>query len=298
MSLDFSALKNNSGLKSIEALNAEIAKFNQKSERGPDERFWSPTVDKTGNGYAVIRFLSAPPGEKVPFVRIYDHGFQGPTGKWYIENSLTTFEDEKDPVSEHNSKLWNSGVESNKEIVRKQKRRLHFFSNILVVDDPAKPECNGKVYLFKYGKKIFNKLSETTTPEFADEQPINPFDMFGGANFKLKIRNFEGYRNYDKSEFVSPSPIAKTDDEIEAIWRATHSLQELLDRKNFKSYENLARKLNDVLNPEGAQTQDDAPFVADEKKAVEPKRDKTAAAKPIPADEEVEDLDYFKKLAQ
>jgi hypothetical protein len=303
MALDFSKLKASSGSKSFEALNAEIAKFTQKVERGPDERFWTPTVDKAGNGYAIIRFLPAL-DETIPFVRIYDHGFQGPTGKWYIENSLTTFEGEKDPVSDYNSQLWNSGVEKDKDVARKQKRRLHFFSNILVIDDPVKPECNGKVYLFKYGKKIFNKLSEATTPQFADEVAFNAFDMFEGAPFKIKIRNIEGYRNYDKSEFGKVGPISKDEDEIKAIWEKTFSLQELLDRKHFKSFADLAAKMNSVLNPTGVQKtlaeEADIPWVV-EKTTEKPKENKKVAAPVVPSvaeDDDEEGLAYFQKLAQ
>jgi hypothetical protein len=191
--VDFSKLKANSGKKSLEELNKKLASVAGNEGRGSDDRFWTPTVDKAGNGYAIIRFLPAPGEEDVPFIRLFDHGFQGPGG-WYIENSLTTI-GKDDPVSEHNSKLWNSGIEANKEIARKQKRRLHFISNIYVVQDSGKPENEGKVFLFKYGKKIFDKLNETMNPQFADEEAVNPFDLWAGANFKLKIRNVEGYRN-------------------------------------------------------------------------------------------------------
>jgi hypothetical protein len=294
MALDFSTLKQQSGSSSIKNLTEEIAKLTPP-KNGPDERFWNPTVDKAGNGMAIIRFLAAPPGETVPFVKIHDHGFQGPTGKWYIENSLTTFS-EDDPVSKYNSDLWNSGIEKNKEIARKQKRRLHFFSNILVIDDPAKPECNGKVFLFKYGKKIFQKLSETTTPQFTDEEAFNPFDMWEGANFKLKIRNVEGYRNYDRSEFDKVHPISKNDEEIERIWRSTYSLQELIDRKNFKSYADLERKFNQVINVPIVNTE-----TRNEIKSEDPPTIKVASKPSIPTlntdVDDDEDLEYFKKLA-
>jgi hypothetical protein len=210
-----------------------------------DDRFWVPDVDKAGNGYAVVRFLPAPSGEDVPFVRLWDHGFKGPGG-WYIEKSLTTLGKE-DPVGELNSKLWNSGVESDKQIARDQKRRLYFISNIYVVSDPAHPENNGKVRLYRYGKKIFDKINDIMNPTFQDEKPINPFDLWEGATFKIKIRNVEGYRNYDKSEFDKPAPLLEDDESLEKIWKTEHSLQEFLDPKNFKPYEELKAKLNRTL---------------------------------------------------
>ena len=203
--VDFSKLKAMSGKKSLEALTSELNKLSGNENKGSDDRFWNPTVDKAGNGYAIIRFLPAPVNEDVPFIRIFDHGFQGPGG-WYIENSLTTI-NKQDPVSDYNSKLWNSGIEANKEIARKQKRRLSFISNIYVVSDSSNPTNDGKVFLYKYGKKIFEKLNEAMNPQFADEEAVNPFDFWSGANFKLKIRNFEGYRNYDKSEFDKVKPL-------------------------------------------------------------------------------------------
>tara|TARA_R110001606_G_scaffold97935_1_gene216133 strand:- start:2722 stop:3585 length:864 start_codon:yes stop_codon:yes gene_type:complete len=212
-----------------------------------DEREWKPTVDSAGNGYAVIRFLPSPKGEELPWARIWNHGFQGPTGKWYIENSLTTL-NANDPVSELNSELWNSGVEANKDIARKQKRRLAYYTNILVVKDPGNPANDGQVMLYKFGKKIFDKIKDVMQPEFEDEKPCNPFDFWEGTNFKLKIRQVEGYRNYDKSEFEStPQAVAESDDAIEAIWAKQHSLAEIVDPKNFKSYDELKTKLNMVL---------------------------------------------------
>ena len=214
-----------------------------------DTRLWQPTVDKAGNGMAVIRFLPAPAvdgDDALPWVRRFDHGFQGPGG-WYIENSLTTL-GQKDPVSEYNTTLWNSGIEANKEIARKQKRRLHYIANILVVSDPSNPSNEGQIKLFKFGKKIFDKITEAMNPEFADETPINPFDMWEGANFKLKIRNVEGYRNYDKSEFADKSALLDGDDEkLEALWKKEFSLKEFTEPSNFKSYEVLKAKLDKVL---------------------------------------------------
>lgn len=249
--VDFKSLKAASGKKSLESLTSELNKVaGGENAKGADDRFWSPTVDKAGNGYAVIRFLPAPPDEDVPFVRIFDHGFQGPGG-WYIENSLTTL-GKNDPVSDHNSKLWNSGIEANKEIARKQKRRLHFISNIYVVSDSGNPANEGKVFLYKYGKKIFDKLKEAMEPQFADEEAVNPFDMWAGANFKLKIRNLEGYRNYDKSEFDKSGPLLKDDEALEKIWKSEHSLKAFLDPSNFKSFEELQARLSKVLAEDSA----------------------------------------------
>jgi len=217
------------------------------TESNDDGREWKPTVDQAGNGYAVIRFLPPAKGEDQYWARLWTHGFQGPTGKWYIENSLTTL-GKQDPVSELNSELWNSGVESNKDIARKQKRRQSFYSNILVVKDPSNPESEGNVYLYRYGKKIFDKIQDLLKPEFEDETPVNPFDFWEGRNFKLKIRQVEGFRNYDKSEFESSdSVVADNDEAIEAIWNQQHSLQEIVDPKNFKSYDELKKKLDMVL---------------------------------------------------
>jgi len=245
MATDFASLKR-SRQTFTDKLNQEMGKLNKTVVgESADDRFWVPDVDKAGNGYAVVRFLPAPAGEDVPFVRLWDHGFKGPGG-WYIEKSLTTLGKE-DPVSELNSKLWNSGVESDKQIARDQKRRLYFISNIYVVSDPAHPENNGKVRLYRYGKKIFDKINDIMNPTFQDEKPINPFDLWEGATFKIKIRNVEGYRNYDKSEFDKPAPLLDDDEALEKIWKTEYSLQEFLDPKNFKPYEELKAKLNRTL---------------------------------------------------
>jgi hypothetical protein len=244
--MSFDALKKNRS-SSLDKLNAQLEKVSSKSYSDPNEgKFWKPTRDKAGNGFAIIRFLPAPQGEEMPFVRIWDHGFQGPTGLWYIENSLTTL-NQDDPVSEYNSKLWNSGIESDKEIARKQKRRLKYVANIQVIKDSANPANDGKVFMYQFGKKIFDKLNDLMNPQFEDETPVNPFDFWEGANFRLKIRQFEGYPNYDKSEFDAPSALSTDDAELERIWNQQHSLQELLDPKNFKSYSELKAKLYRVL---------------------------------------------------
>ena len=219
-----------------------------------DERQWKPTVDKAGNGYAVIRFLPAAEGNELPWVRYWDHGFKGPTGQWYIERSLTSI-GQQDPVSEANSKLWNSGVEEDKNIARDRKRRLHYVANILVESDPANPANEGKVFLFTFGKKIFDKIMDVMQPQFADEAPVNPFDFWEGASFKLKIRNVEGYRNYDKSEFASPAPLANGDDsELEQIYEQLHDLNEFTDPANYKSYDELAARLALVLGESAPRT--------------------------------------------
>ena len=215
--MSFADLKKQSSLGSLTAkLVKEVEKANT-SGGGGDERLWKPELDKTGNGYAVIRFLPAPENEEFPWAKMYTHAFQGPGG-WYIENSLTT-NGQKDPVSDYNRELWNSGNESDKDVVRKQKRKLSYYSNIYVVKDPTNPSNEGKVFLFKYGKKIFDKIMEAMQPEFEDETPINPFDFWQGANFKLKAKNVAGYRNYDSSEFAAVSPLLDDDDALEALWK-------------------------------------------------------------------------------
>ena len=250
---DFSSLKRNRS--SLDKLTKAIESTTQNSESNSrdDDRFWQPTVDKSGNGMAVIRFLPAPAvdgDDALPWVRVFSHGFQGPGG-WYIENCLTTI-DGKCPACEHNSTLWNSGIEANKEIVRKQKRRLNYISNILVVSDPSNPENEGKVKLFKFGKKIFDKLTEAMNPEFADETPLNPFDLWEGANFKLKIRNVEGYRNYDKSEFAEVSSVYDNDEKLEALWKSEFSLNTFVDKSQFKSFDELKGRLDKTLGFAGS----------------------------------------------
>ena len=294
--VDFARLKAMRGEQSLSALTSELEKLNAKYERKNDERFWTPTVDKVGNGYAVIRFLPAPGEEEVPFVRIFDHGFKGPSGSWYIENSLTTI-GQKDPVGELNSALWNSGVETDKDTARKQKRRLHFISNIYVVEDHGNPDNNGKVFLFKYGKKIFDKLNEVMNPQFPDEKPLNPFDFWEGANLALKIRNVEGYRNYDKSAFMTQSALHKDDKKLEMIHSQEHSLQEFLKPSNFKTYEELKEKLNRVLS---ASMEGRTSNVMEQEDTIAPAQLRTRAAPSSAIDEasdDDDDLNYFRKLA-
>jgi len=282
------------GRSDLSKLTKAIEATNQTGEGGSkdDNRFWQPEVDKAGNGMAVIRFLPAPQvdGEDaLPWVRVFSHGFQGPGG-WLIDNCLTTL-NEKCPVCEHNNTLWNSGIEANKDIARKQKRKLSYVANVLIVSDPANKSNEGQVKLFKFGKKIFDKITEAMNPEFADETPINPFDLWEGANFKLKIRNVEGYRNYDKSEFAEKSALYDGDDEkLEALWKSEYGLKEFLERKNFKTYDQLKQRLDKALGFDGA-----AP--APKSKAADITAEDTSIIdKSIGEDDE--DLDYFKSLAE
>ena len=294
--MSFSSLKKRSGT-SLEKLVQEAEKLNKQGP-GADERFWKPELDKSGNGYAVIRFLPAPDGEDLPWAKVYSHAFQGPGG-WYIENSLTTV-NKKDPVGEVNRKLWNSGLDSDKDIARKQKRKLSYYTNIQVVRDPAHPENEGKVFLYKFGKKIYDKITAAMQPEFEDETPINPFDLWEGANFKLKICKVAGFWNYDKSEFDSPSALASDDAELEAVWKKEYSLTAFTAEDQFKSYEELSTRLNEVL---GTNKRAAAPTVDSEE--YEPVA--VAAATPTPATRRAEtapttseddQLSYFARLAE
>jgi len=261
---------------SLDKLLGEVQKQNAPQEKKSykDDRLWKPELDKSGNGYAVIRFLPAVEGEDMPWAKVYNHAFQGPTGQWYIENSLTTI-GQKDPVSEMNSAYWNTGIESDKEIARKQKRKLQYFSNIYVVSDSKHPENEGKVFLFRYGKKIFDKIMASMQPEFEDESPVNPFDFWEGANFKLKIRKVAGYWNYDSSEFEKPSAIFDNDAQIEEVWKTQYGLAEYSASTNFKSYEELKTRLNTVLS--GSVTVGNVA----EKMEDEPVADATVDTKPV-----------------
>lgn len=244
--MSFANLKKQSKLGALtEKLVKEVEKMNSSNSVSSDERFWSLTCDKAGNGAAVIRFLPAPDGEDLPFVKLYSHAFQGPNG-WYIENSLTTI-NQKDPLGEYNSTLWNNGTEAGKEQARKQKRKLSYISNIYVVKDPANPENEGKTFLYKYGKKIFDKIMEAMQPEMEDDESIDPFDFWNGANFKLTAKNVAGYRNYDSSKFMKQGALLDDDDELEAIWKKQYSLQEFIAPDQFKSYDELKKRLDYVL---------------------------------------------------
>ena len=296
MSLD--SLKSSGSLnKLLDAAKGETAPQEKKSY--VDERLWKPELDKSGNGYAVIRFLPAVKGEDLPWAKVWNHAFQGPTGQWYIENSLTTLS-QKDPVSEHNTALWNTGLESDKEIARKQKRKLQYFSNIYVVSDAKHPENEGKVFLFRYGKKIFDKITAAMSPEFEDEKAINPFDFWEGANFKLKIRKVDGYWNYDKSEFDSPTPIKENDEAIEQIWDKQYALKPFLAPENFKSYDELKSKLDKVLTgSRSTGTAEDVtiPPVTNVAPVKTETVDNTSST-PITDEDSDETLSYFSKLAE
>jgi len=248
--MSFADLKKQSKLGSLTAkLVKEVEKMNTTAGSSGDDRLWKLECDKSGNGYAVIRFLPAPNGEDLPFVKLYSHAFQGPGG-WYIENSLTTL-GQKDPVSEYNTMLWNNGTDAGKDAARKQKRKLTYISNIYVVKDPANPSNEGKVFLFKYGKKIFDKLTAAMQPEFEDEEAIDPFDFWQGANFKLKAKNVAGYRNYDSSEFARQEALLDDDDAMEAIWKKQYSLSEFVAADQFKDYDALKKRLDYVLGNKG-----------------------------------------------
>ena len=289
--MSFADMKKKRGDK-LQSLLKETAKINAPIKgQGDDDRFWRPELDKSGNGMAVVRFLPAPDGEDLPWSRSWNHGFQGPGG-WYIENSLTTI-GQKDPLSEYNSVLWNSGIEANKEIARKQKRRLTYFSNIYVVEDKANPQNEGKVFIFRFGKKIFDKISSMSNPEFEDETEVDVFNLWDGANFKLKIRKVDGFSNYDKSEFMTSTPLSEDESEMERIFGQQHDLEEFIDPKSFKTYDELKTRLDTVLGnietpamtaPTSVEN-DDIPF---------------DGGSPIVESSTSgdENLDYFKKLAE
>ena len=260
--MSFADLKKQSKLGSLTAkLVKEVEKMSNTNASG-DERLWKLEVDKSGNGYAVIRFLPAPDGEDLPFVKLYSHAFQGPGG-WYIENSLTTL-GQKDPVSEYNTMLWNNGTDAGKETARKQKRKLTYIANIYVVKDPTNPENEGKVFLYKFGKKIFDKITAAMQPEFEDEEAIDPFDFWQGANFKLKAKNVAGYRNYDSSEFARQDALLEDDDAMEAIWKKEYSLEEFVAADQFKSYDDLKKRLDYVLGIKGTPKFQDQETVEEE----------------------------------
>jgi len=292
--MSFETLKRNRGSNITKIIQAAEATNSGETKSYVDERMWKPTVDKAGNGYSVLRFLPGKDGE-IPFVRYWDHGFKGPTGLWYIENSLTSV-GQPDPVGELNSKLWNSGIESDKEKARTQKRRLHYVTNIYVISDPSNPANEGKVFLYKFGKKIFDKIYDLMNPAFADEKPTDPFDFWEGADFKLKIRNVEGYRNYDKSEFASTASLVDGDEaKLEEVYNQMHDLTEFTNPKSYKSYDELKSKLIKVL---GDQAMAGSFTVREEIKMNDP----VAAIEPVTAEEistEDEDtISYFAKLAK
>lgn len=254
--MSFADLKKQSKLGSMtEKLVKQMEKMNSTNNGSSDDRYWKLECDKSHNGYAVIRFLPAPNNEDLPFVKLYSHAFQGPGG-WYIENSLTTM-GQKDPVSEYNTMLWNNGTDAGKDQARKQKRKLTYIANIYVVKDPANPENEGKVFLYKFGKKIFDKITAAMQPEFDDEEAIDPFDFWQGANFNLKAKNSAGYRNYDDSRFSRSNPLLDDDDAMEAIWNKQYSLAELVAADQFKDYDDLKKRLDYVLGNRGVPKMQD-----------------------------------------
>lgn len=311
MTTDFSALKKTRST-AFNQLEDQLKNMNKGSFSSDADEYWQPQVDKAGNGFAVIRFLPAPPEEELPFVRLWSHSFQGPTGKWYIENCLTTLGND-DPCSEYASELWNTGIEENKELVRKNfKRRLSYISNVYIVNDPSKPENNGKVFKFKYGKKIWDKLNDLMNPVQVagapEEAKINPFDLWEGANFTIKIRKVEGYRNYDKSEFADPAPLHEDDSVLESIWKQEYSLQKIIASDQFKSYDDLKKRLYIALGKEAPRSASAGPSAE-----AKPEKDMNFKPKFAASDDEIpfgdkpasfnseedddESLNFFKKLA-
>ena len=290
--------------KLVSAANEMNGGGTEKKSYG-DDRFWKPTVDEGGNGYAVVRFLPAAEGQELPWVRYWDHFFKGPSGQWYIEKSLTTI-GQNDPVSELNTRLWNSGIEDDKDTARKQKRRLHYVSNILVVQDPSNPANNGKVFLYDFGKKIFDKIMDKMQPEFPGEEPVVPFDFWNGADFQLKIRNVAGYRNYDKSEFKAPSALYEADEvKLEATYNQMFDLGEFTAPTSFKPYDELKGRLEVVLGTAvGANA---VAATANVSQTAEENVGRSApepeiVSSPAPAvgaeDDEDDTLSYFAKMAQ
>jgi len=293
--VDFANLKRSSG--NLDKLSKAIEALNTTEGSDNKDNYWKPEVDKAGNGMAVIRFLPAPAvdgDDALPWVKLFSHGFQGPGG-WLIDNCLTT-KNQQCPVCEHNSSLWNTGIEANKDIVRKQKRKLNYIANVYIVSDPKHPENEGQIKLFRFGKKIFDKISEAMNPQFADEQAINPFDLWAGANFKLKIRKVEGYQNYDKSEFESPAPLSTDDAKLEKIWKSEHSLKEMTADKEFKTYDELSTRLNRVLGLNGETIK---PKTTVEQMKATPEAFRPKAVEPeLSLSGDDDDMAYFSKLAE
>ena len=281
----FKEMKKNR-MANLESLSKQVEKLAEKPSY-EDERIWKLERDKTGNGYAVIRFLPAPPKEDVPWVRVWTHGFKGPGG-WYIENSLTTL-GKDDPVSKANTALWNSGIDSDKNIARERRRKLNYYSNIYIVEDAANPQNEGKVFLFRYGKKIFEKITGVMNPEFKDETPMNPFDLWEGANFKIKMRQIDGFPNYDKSEFTEVCPLVGDEKELEEVWNQQYSLTEITEEKNFKNYAELEARFNTVI-ARVDYSDGTTEFVG----TIE-----ESTGDPVASGEKADNtLDYFKKLAE
>ena len=305
--MSFQNLKKQSRSGSLtDKLIKSVEKLNDKGGNGADERIWKPSVDKTGNGFAVIRFLPEAEGCDLPWARVYTHAFQGPGG-WLIDQCLTTKE-QKCPVCEYNSTLWNNGTDAGKEAARKQKRKLSYYSNIFVVSDPSNPDNEGKVFLYKYGKKIHDKIMEAMKPEFADEEPINPFDFWSGANFKLKIRRVAGYQNYDSSEFARSSALFDDDEKLEKIYNNLYDLNEFLDAKNFKTYDDMKKRLDYVLGNKGTPRVQQDEDLEDESEGRGPVKDLTddirneleslPSSRTVTEEDDDDTMSYFAKLAE
>ena len=299
--MSFENLKSSRGSSIDKLVKAAEAVSTPKTESSSyeDDRFWKPTRDKAGNGFAVVRFLPAKEGEDLPWVRYWDHGFKGPTGLWYIENSLTSI-GQQDPVSEMNTVLWNSGRDEDKATARDRKRRLHYVSNVLIVSDPANPENEGKVKLYKFGKKIFDKIMDVMQPQFADEEPVNPYDFWEGADFKIKIRKVEGWVNYDKSEFAAPKALYEGEEaRLEEVYNQLYSLQDFLNPENYKTYDELKAKLNRVLGVDAGVSMDapmeSAPVV---EQPVMASDDSQPFADTADSGDDEDTLSYFAKLAK
>ena len=300
--MTFEALKKSSG--NFDKLQVELEKINQPVTNSfDDNRFWKPELDKTGNGYAIIRFLPQSEGEELPWVRLWSHAFKGPGG-WFIENSLTTI-NKSDPVSEYNTQLWNSGIESDKDTARKQKRILKYYANVYIVSDSKHPENEGKVRLFKFGKKIFDKITEAMNPAFDDEESLNPFDLWKGADFKLKIRKVDGFWNYDKSEFTTPKALLDDDEELENVYKSQHSLKAFVEPSQFKTYDELKEKLHRTLTGTGVgKTTAEVHSIGSGPKTVEVDQtmptpvsaDRPLGKSDAPNDDDT--LSYFAKLAE
>ena len=300
--MSFAQLKKSSG--KFDQLQTELEKLNKPVTNSfDDNRFWKPELDKTGNGYAILRFLPQPDGEELPWVRLWSHAFSGPGG-WYIENSLTTI-NKADPVSEYNTELWNSGIESDKEVARKQKRILKYYANVYIVSDSKHPENEGQVRLFKFGKKIFDKITEAMNPAFDDEEALNPFDLWKGADFKLKIRKVDGFWNYDKSEFAVPKALLEDDKELETVYKSQHSLKAFVEPTEFKTYDELKEKLHRILTGSGVgKTTAEVYTIGTASKDETPTKTLPTPNSPdrglgsLPTEEDDDTLSYFAKLAE
>lgn len=286
-------------------ITSELSKAaNPQTKSYEDDRFWKVEADKAGNGSAVIRFLPARDDDELPWVKMYTHGFKGPTGKWYIENSLSTI-GKDDPVVEENTRLWNTGIEANQNIARERKRKLSFFANVLVISDPKHPENEGKVFVFKFGKSIFDMITDKANPTFEGEEPVDVFNPWEGANFKLRMRKADGFTKFDKSSFEEPAEIGD-DEEILRVLNARHRLSDFTDMKNFKSYEELKKKFESVINPDGGRLNravdtdldDSPPFDVDDKPASKAASTKAASKAAPVVDDDDDDLDSFRSLLE